>query len=222
MITNEYIDFFNELSENNHREWFHENKKRYEKFVKKPFEDLVAELILIESEYQPISITPKEAVFRINRDIRFSNDKSPYKLNRSAVISPGGRKDHSTPGVYVELGAEKLSIAGGVWSPDKEQLQKVRSFIVDDIDDFKDVADEKNFVATFGGIRGDRNKRLTKEFADAAQNEPRVFNKQFYWWLELPMKDSIDQTDGHLADLIMEKVSHQRKQQEYFKEALGS
>jgi uncharacterized protein (TIGR02453 family) len=221
MFTNEYPNFFEDLEQHNERDWFNENKKRYEKQVKKPFDQLVSELIMMEREYQPINITPKDAVFRINRDIRFSNDKSPYKFNRSAVISPNGKKDHSTPGIYVELGAENLSIAGGIWAPDKEQLDRVRHFIAADIERFKEVVNEEEFVSVFKEIKGDRNKRLPKELAEAAEKEPRIYNKQFYWWVDMPIRDVIAETEGHLAPYIMEQVSHQRHQQEYFKEAMG-
>jgi uncharacterized protein (TIGR02453 family) len=222
MITTEYQNFFAELEKNNHRDWFHENKKCYEKHVKKPFESLVSEMIMLENDYQPMHVLPKDLIFRINRDIRFSKDKAPYKLNRSAVISPNGKKDHSRPAIYFELGAINLSIAGGVWAPDKDQLLKIREFIASDIEGFKEIANEKQFVSTFKEIKGDRNKRLPKDLAEVAEDEPRIYNKQFYWWIDMPLRDAIAATEGHLANYIMERVADQRTQQEYFTEAMGT
>ncbi|MCB0818301.1 MAG: DUF2461 family protein, partial [Flavobacteriales bacterium] len=81
-FTADYQRFFKDLAAHNDRDWFHANKKRYETSVKKPFEAFVQELIdrmgKLDKQYR---ITPKEAIFRIHRDVRFSNDKTPYKLN---------------------------------------------------------------------------------------------------------------------------------------------
>ncbi|MCB0846293.1 MAG: DUF2461 domain-containing protein, partial [Bacteroidetes bacterium] len=102
-FTPDYIAFFEELARNNTKEWFDQNRSRYEKSVKKPFYAFVERMIDLISEDDPaVMITPKDAIFRINRDIRFSNDKTPYKTNFSAVVSPGGRKEMVTPGLYFE------------------------------------------------------------------------------------------------------------------------
>ena len=83
----EFIAFFLELEVNNHKEWFHENKKRYEQYVKEPFYNFVAEMIKrINKDDPSIAIEPKEAIFRINRDIRFSKDKQPYKNYYHALV----------------------------------------------------------------------------------------------------------------------------------------
>ena len=104
-FTQDYLDFFKELAANNHKEWFDENRKRYEKSVKDPFKKFVEALIAETHKFDPsVNIEAKDAIFRINRDIRFSKDKTPYKLDRSAIISSGGRKDHSIPGFYIATG----------------------------------------------------------------------------------------------------------------------
>src|SRR5690606_31023698 len=85
----DYLDFFKELAANNNRDWFHANKKRYENSVKKPFATFVTDTISkVKDEYDSkLDLEVKNSVFRINRDIRFSNDKSPYKLHSAAIIS---------------------------------------------------------------------------------------------------------------------------------------
>ena len=76
----EYLDFFEDLEKNNEREWFQENKKRYEEYVKTPFSSFVNDLILSFHDIFPeMTMTSKEAIFRIYRDVRFSKDKKPYK-----------------------------------------------------------------------------------------------------------------------------------------------
>ena len=95
----DFLQFFKELAANNHKEWFDENRKRYETVVKKPFEVFVQHAIDEMAKLDPrlSELDPKKCIFRINRDIRFSKDKAPYKLNRSAAISVGGRNDMIEP-----------------------------------------------------------------------------------------------------------------------------
>ena len=110
-FTKEFNSFFADLAKNNKTEWFHANKKRYEEFVKVPFEEFVAEMISrMQKEDPEINILPKEAIFRINRDLRFSKDKKPYKEWVSAVISKFGKKDKSYPGIYFHIGTKGLML----------------------------------------------------------------------------------------------------------------
>ncbi len=110
-FTKEYEQFFDELNNNNEREWFNANKSRYEKHVKKPFEAFVSDLILRMQQYDSAcQIQPKDAIFRVNRDIRFSKDKTPYKVQMSAVVGKGGKKESSLTGVYLELGSQHLRV----------------------------------------------------------------------------------------------------------------
>ena len=116
MLTTASFDYLKDLSKNNNREWFHANKKAYEKDLKKPFQNLVQQLIDTFQRHDPdIQIQPKEAIFRINRDIRFSKDKTPYKTHVSAIISPKGRKGKEYPGFYFHFEAGRLMMGGGAY-----------------------------------------------------------------------------------------------------------
>ena len=130
-FSSDYLQFFKDLAPNNNKEWFDINRKRYEEVVREPFKvfitDLIDELSKDDSEIQ---ITQKEAIFRINRDVRFAKDKTPYKMSNSAIISKGGRKDKSYPGVYIELGPEKLGVYGGVFGPDNWAMNCLRLTVV--------------------------------------------------------------------------------------------
>lgn len=189
----DYNRFFRELAANNNKEWFDANRERYVRVVKEPFERFTAEVIDRISKVDPkVRITPKEAIFRINRDVRFSKEKSPYKLNRSALISAAGRKALGIPGIYFELGPEKVRIYGGAYMPDKGMLADIRTRIVKHPAKFKALYGAKDFKDRFGTILGDRNKVLPKEFKLAAATEPLLFNKQFYYGAELPAKTVVD------------------------------
>lgn len=188
-FTKEYEKFFKELESNNNREWFTENKKRFEQHVKKPFNDFVGDMILEMQKYDPsCRIEPKDAIFRIYRDVRFSKDKTPYKTRMSAIISSGGRKNMTKAGMYVEIGNKHLRIYGGVYQPSKDQLQAIRQEILYNMDDFDRMIKDKKFVQYFDQIRGEQNKRLPKEFAEIQEQQPLIANKQFYYYSDLDPK----------------------------------
>ncbi|MBX7051451.1 MAG: DUF2461 domain-containing protein [Flavobacteriales bacterium] len=185
----DYLQFFKDLAANNNRDWFQANKKRYESSVKKPFELFVADLISeLKKHDKSINIKPSDAIFRINRDIRFSKDKTPYKLNASAVISRDGRKTDGASGVYVELGPEKLALAGGIYMPDKDKLQDIRDGITKNPKSFMKVLNDKTFVKVWGELQGEKNKILPAEHKKVAEVCPYIYNKQFYFWVELDPK----------------------------------
>lgn len=185
----DYLQFFKDLAANNNRDWFQANKKRYESSVKKPFELFVADLISeLKKHDKSINIKPSDAIFRINRDIRFSKDKTPYKLNASAVISRDGRKTDGASGVYVELGPEKLALAGGIYMPDKDKLQDIRDGIAKNPKSFMKVLSDKTFVKVWGELQGEKNKILPAEHKKVAEVCPYIYNKQFYFWVELEPK----------------------------------
>ncbi|GAB5539969.1 MAG: hypothetical protein Salg2KO_20720 [Salibacteraceae bacterium] len=185
-LSKDFTDFLKDLEKNNNRDWFQKNKARYEKSVKKPFESLVSELILRMQAYDPqCVIEPKDAIFRIYRDIRFSKDKTPYKTNVSAVIGRGGRKEKSLTGMYIEIGANHIRVYGGVYMPDKDQLYKLRKEILYNEEEFNKLINDKVFKEYFGEIRGEKNKRLPPEFAELEQKQPLIANKQFYYFSEM-------------------------------------
>ena len=201
-FTSDFNQFFKDLAKNNNKEWFDANRKRYEAGVKKPFEAFVTEAIKrIGKHDKSVSIEAKEAIFRINKDIRFSKDKTPYKLEASAIISPAGRKDHNTPGIYFAFGPENVKFYGGCYSPEKEQILAIREAIMKDGKGFRKVIDAKAFTTLFGTVQGEANKVLPPEFKAAAVKEPLIANKQFYVGAEKPAKLV---TDPKLMDALMD------------------
>ncbi len=202
-FTTEYLNFFKELAGNNQKEWFDLNRKTYETVVKSPFEKFVTALIhCIEKHDSRITISHKDAIFRINRDVRFSKEKEPYKLNRSAIISPNGKKDKAFPGLYFEMGPEHFRIYGGVYQPDKEQLYTIRETIMNQSDVFQSYLTDPKFVSFFGEIHGEKNKVLPNEFKNAALAQPLIYNKQFYWYntfdaAEIVREDLLELTESY-------------------------
>jgi uncharacterized protein (TIGR02453 family) len=219
-FTADFNTFFKDLAKNNNKDWFDVNRKRYEQSVKKPFEAFVTELIKRVAKLDPaVKIEPKDAIFRINKDIRFSKDKTPYKLNASAIVSAGGRKDHADPGIYFELGPEHVQIYGGSYAPDKDQLHQIRTKIAGDLKGFKKLREATAFKAHFNGVEGERNKVLPPEFKEVAKAEPLIANKQFYFHATLPAKTV---TDPRLMELVMEHYKAMRAMNTFLRTGGGA
>jgi len=180
-FTKNYHQFLSNLKKNNNRVWFNEHKQDYLDHVKKPFENFVEELLLqSRSVDDSIMITPKEAIFRIYRDVRFRKDKTPYKTNMSASISKYGRKKMLHPGIFVQLGVDGLMLASGTFRPDPSIRDKIRDYIGANSTEFKKILNEKKFKKYWGEIQGEKNKVLAKEYKQLLSKEPLIANKQFY------------------------------------------
>ena len=192
-FTKETLNLLKKLKNNNNREWFNENKPKYIANVKEPFEVFIDDLIEAMNPYfESLPITPKDAIFRIYRDVRFSKDKTPYKTKVSAIISPGGRKDKIIPGIYLEISADDMRVYSGLYQLDSKQLFNVRSHISHNLDEFKSLVSSSKFVKTFTDIKGEKNKRIPKDFEDDAIAQPLLYNKQFYFFTSWPAETIYD------------------------------
>lgn len=219
-FTEDYLQFFKDLAANNNRDWFHANKKRYEQSVKNPFSEFVQAVIDKTSAIDKrFDIETKKAIFRINRDIRFSKDKTPYKLNCSAVIAPGGRKEGiGIPGLYLEAGPEHFRIYSGIYMPEKDVLYQIREYIINHSEQLNKLISDEEFVAKFGEIRGDKNKVLPKEFKEAAQTQPLLFNKQFYFFASLE-PETVLRDD--LMEIVMDHFHASEPMRQFLTKARG-
>lgn len=188
MITKAYSVFFEELEKNNNREWFHENKKRYEE-AKESFVSLLDSLIPELKKLDPsISCIAKDALFRINRDIRFSKDKTPYHTMLKASFSAAGKKS-SLPGFYLGIGSKTIHVGGGMFMVKSPELKRIRSLIAQETEEFIEIVTSKSFLSTFKELKGERAKRLDKSFELVLSKTQHIANKQFYAMQELPLSD---------------------------------
>lgn len=192
MLTKAYSTFFKDLEANNHKEWFQTHKSRYENDVKKPFVTLLEAIIDgVQAFDQEISTDPKAAIFRINRDVRFSKDKTPYNTLMKAGIAPGGKKS-ALPGYYLGIGADTIHVGGGMFGVDKDQLKQIRSDIVHDHEGLASIINASDFKDRFGELKGERAKRLEPDFKGMMEQAPFIANKQFYAMAELPLRGYLD------------------------------
>lgn len=164
MLAKETLDFLKKLDKNNNRDWFQANKKAFDAAQ----DNLTAFTGFLIGEIGKFDdavgdIDPKSCVFRIYRDVRFSKDKSPYKTNLGAYISPGGRKSMQ-PGYYFHVQPGQSFIAGGKHIPDGPETLRIRNAIAGDTDEFLKIVEKKSFKDHFGEMRGDRLKSAPKGF----------------------------------------------------------
>ncbi|MCF8229476.1 MAG: DUF2461 domain-containing protein [Bacteroidales bacterium] len=164
MDTKLVYEFLNDLKANNEREWFHANKKRY-KAALKEVETFLNQLIPeIKKFDKSIGVlAPKDCLFRIYRDIRFSKNKQPYKTNFGAVMARGGRKSPYA-GYYIHFEPGSTFMGGGIWHPPSDVLKAVRKEIYFHADEFKKIIQAKDFKKYFGEVSGDKLVRPPKDF----------------------------------------------------------
>ncbi len=156
------IDFLKELKLNNHKEWFEKNRKRYE-YAKVDYLQLVGEVLKGVSDNDPsiAALQPKDCVFRINRDVRFSKDKSPYKTNMGAGFSKGGKK-MVVAGYYLHLEPGSSFIAGGMWMPEAPSLKKIRQEIDYCFDEFDGIVKAESFIKQLGSLENGSDVTLSR------------------------------------------------------------
>jgi uncharacterized protein (TIGR02453 family) len=160
MIKQETLQFIQDLKDNNNRDWFQANQKRYDVF-KKDYKDLVANFIteLSKGDESLKHLEFKDCSFRINRDIRFSKDKSPYKTNLGIWMS-AGNKNTNFAGYYVHIEPGASFIAGGVHWPDAADLKKIRREIDGFYEDLDAIVEDKEFKKIYGKLDRDENNSL--------------------------------------------------------------
>ncbi len=178
----EFFSFFENLSQNNCKSWFDEHKQDYETHVKSPFlhfvSDALDELIKLSPFIKP---DPKKCIFRINRDVRFSIDKSPYKTNVSAILSEGGTKSHEIPSFYVDFSEKTAFLGGGAYFIDNKKLPLVREYIVQNYKEFKDIIESPVFTSFFHQLDGEENKKLLGDLKGLEKEFPLILKKQYYF-----------------------------------------
>jgi uncharacterized protein (TIGR02453 family) len=160
------LDFLTELKCNNNRDWFIANRSRYLD-AKDNFESFVQEIINKIILFEPVmkGLEAKSCVFRINRDIRFSNDKSLYKSHFGAFIVRGGKKNGDKfAGYYFHIEPGKSIMAGGAYTPPSQWLSAIREKISDTPDEFIKITHAKDFIKYFGAIDGEKLKTAPKGY----------------------------------------------------------
>ncbi|WP_242117482.1 DUF2461 family protein [Aestuariivivens sediminicola] len=148
-FTRDYISFFEALEHNNNREWFIKNKSIYKHDVNEPFNRFVEDMLkAVKFEDPSIDIEVSDAVFRIQKDMRFNRDGEPYKLFKSALISSKGRKQRDEPGFYLEMGSRYIKIALGCFKLGPAQIKQIECHLYK----VYVLTERPRFKSTFGAL----------------------------------------------------------------------
>jgi uncharacterized protein (TIGR02453 family) len=172
-ISEALLAFLKELGQNNNKEWFTENKPRYED-AKAEFEVFITQLFAEISAFDP-SIShhkAKDCIFRIYRDVRFSKDKSPYKAHFGAHITSAAKKSdiHTRSGYYIHIEPGASMLAGGAYMPQGDWLKNIRQEIDYNGQDLLNIINSKGFKDTFGQLEGDKLVRVPKGYSEDNPN----------------------------------------------------
>ena len=161
------LEFLNNLANNNNKDWFDKHRPEYIA-AKANFESFIQNLIYEIIVFDPImkGLEAKSCIFRINRDVRFSNDKSPYKTNMGAFMVRGGKQNGDKyAGYYFHIEPGKSMLAGGAYIPPSQWLTAIREKIDDDPGRFVAIINNPDFKKNFGQLEGEKLKKAPKGFS---------------------------------------------------------
>ena len=174
MLSKNTLQFLEDLKENNNREWFLANKKRYEEY-KKDYHQLIGAFLdamkPIDASLEMLEI--KNCTFRINRDIRFSKDKSPYKTHLGVWMNTNS-SGVNAPGYYIHIEKGKSFIAGGLYSPETADLKKIRKEIAFFYEDLEEIVNDKKFKKIFEGMERTETNSLKNAPKDFEKDHPAI------------------------------------------------
>lgn len=161
---NKIFDFLEVLKQNNNREWFNDNKASYKEALGE-FEEVVAKVIASVSLFDEHArlLEPKDCIFRIYKDIRFSKNKEPYKTNMGAYISRGGRKGKFA-GYYLHFEPNESFLSGGLYMPEPQVLSRVREDIDFYYNDLISIINNPSFKKYYPLLLGDKLKNPPKGY----------------------------------------------------------
>ena len=189
MLQSATLKFLKDLKKNNNKPWFDEHRKQYEQ-VKEDVVVLTEQLIKAITVFDPPigHLKAKECMFRINRDVRFSKNKQPYKNNIASYFNRNGKQGIGA-GYYLHMEPGQSFAAGGIWMPDPKDLAKIRQEIDYSFDDWKKIMSNATFKKTFTeGITGESLIRPPKGYDE---NNPAIeFLKRKSFIVTKPFTDA--------------------------------
>lgn len=203
LISEKSFELLSELAQNNDKQWYDAHKTDIETHCLIPFGEMLEHVSnrLVDSE-RPLEGSAK-TMFRMNRDVRFSKDKSPYKTAVSGLLTPSGTKAEMTGMVYVELNATGGWVAGGFYKLPTAQLGLIRHRIVDETKAFQFMLDGLADAGT-GLADMDRLTRMPKGFAEYEDhpNAAEIKLKSFIIRTDIPRQAWLNgDVTGIVADL---------------------
>ncbi len=161
----EALTFFRSLKRNNRREWFQPRKQTYDEIVRGPMVELVQALNAEMMKFAPGYVNePAAAIYRLYRDTRFSNDKTPYKTHIAAIFPRRGLVKHVCAGLYFSVSPDEVEIAGGVYMPTPDELRAIRLHLLEHHKEFRKIVAARPLRTLMGDLQGSQLARVPKGF----------------------------------------------------------
>ena len=202
MIQQSTLKFLKDLNRNNNKPWFDDHRDQYE-VAKENIIGLAAALIKGIASFDPPvgNLQPKDCTFRINRDVRFSKDKSPYKSNMSAYFNKAGKKGNGA-GYYIHIEPGKSFAAGGIWMPGVPELARIRQEIDYGFNEWKKIIGNAAFKKQFPKGFAD-NEMLTRPPKGYDENNPAIeFIKMKSFVIRRSFNDAEVQSKTFVKDVV--------------------
>jgi uncharacterized protein (TIGR02453 family) len=213
------LKFLRDISKNNNREWFEKNKDRYLE-VKELFNDFLENLHheTLKFDENLAGLNPRKLAFRIYRDVRFSKDKRPYKVNMGAGFSPGGKMIQE-PGYYIHIEPGKSFVAGGMYMPDSANLAKVRQEIDYNSKALNKILNNTKFKSLYDGLDDfDKVKTAPKGYAKDHPQIELLKHKSFivsHYFTDTQVKDK------KFVKMVADACKTLKPLNDYLKEAIA-
>lgn len=206
ILTTRLFKFLRELGRNNNRDWFTENKERYQVDVRDAAVELVRQLekplAKAAPMLNPIAKGHGGSVMRIYRDTRFGKDKTPYKTNVGISIRHQASKDIHAPGIYVHLDASECFIGAGCWRPESKVLAAIRTAIDEDPKAWKRARDNKPFASEFNFV-GDRLKTAPRDYP---KDHPIIEDLRRTDFIAMAPLSQAEVTSDKIVSIMMDRV----------------
>jgi uncharacterized protein (TIGR02453 family) len=189
VFTPRTLAFLRALARNNDREWFKARKDIFERDVRAPMIAVIEQLGRDFRGFAPqLLASPQVSLFRMYRDTRFSEDKSPLKTHVGALFPDGRLSKNESPALYLEINPKRVLVAAGLYSADTAQLRAVREHVAANLARFRSIVESPAFTRVGGGLKGDRLQRVPRGFPPDHPGAEYLKMRQFLVWREYPAK----------------------------------
>lgn len=222
MLQSSTIKFLKDLKKNNNKPWFDANRKVYET-AKADFAAFIDTVIEKHGKNDPqvAHLKAKDCLFRINRDVRFSKDKSPYKTNFGASINKGGKKAMSSAGYYFHLEPGKCFTGGGLYMALPEELKKIRQEIDYNWKEFHKIIGSKSFKSVYGDLYTGEDMKLTRPPKGYEADNAAIEYIKLKSWIGMQNISDADLTSKDLVKKVVHSFEVLQPLIEFLNEGLG-
>ncbi len=180
-FSRESLRFLRALKRNNRREWFTAHRDDYEAYIRQPMAATIERLAADFRSFAPEMVAdPKTSMYRIYRDVRFSDNKAPYKTHVAASFPTRGLPKHEAAGLYFHIAPDEVWIGGGVYAPPPPQLQSIRAHIASNFRRLRALVESPSFRRGVGAIQGERFLRVPRGFPRDHEAAEYLKFKQFF------------------------------------------